>query len=155
MTSHENMAHTVRVGMDGGELMRYAEYSPKTRVNGDANIDKQLGKTLITAGLGVAALAFAGRFLFQRWKVLEPVFSVSFKKLSTSAYPGYYKGGFENTMSKREAGLILGISPTSSKSKISEAHRRIMMFNHTDNGGSLYIAKKINEARDLLVKENR
>ena len=31
----------------------------------------------------------------------------------------YYKGGFDIKMNKREAALILGISPTASKSKVS------------------------------------
>jgi len=30
----------------------------------------------------------------------------------------YYKGGFEPKMTKREASLILGVSPTSNKSKV-------------------------------------
>ncbi len=57
----------------------------------------------------------------------------------------YYKGGFEAKMSKREASLVLGVSPTASKIKIKEAHKRIMILNHPDKGGSPYIASKLNE----------
>ncbi|KAG9348990.1 hypothetical protein JZ751_029307 [Albula glossodonta] len=66
------------------------------------------------------------------------------------SFSAYYKGGFEQKMSKREASLILGISPTSSKAKVREAHRRIMVLNHPDKGGSPFLAAKINEAKDLL-----
>lgn len=62
----------------------------------------------------------------------------------------YYKGGFEQKMTKREAALILGVSPNASKPKIKEAHKRIMIANHPDKGGSPYIATKINEAKDVL-----
>lgn len=37
----------------------------------------------------------------------------------------YYKGGFEPKMSRREASLILGVSPTASKIKI-KVSKKIM-----------------------------
>jgi DnaJ family protein C protein 19 len=53
-------------------------------------------------------------------------------------------------MSKREAALILGVSPTANKMRLKEAHKRIMLLNHPDRGGSPYLASKINEAKDFL-----
>jgi hypothetical protein len=38
-------------------------------------------------------------------------------------------------------------------SKLKEAHRRIMLLNHPDRGGSPFLASKINEAKDLLDKK--
>ena len=63
--------------------------------------------------------------------------------------------GFEATMSRREASQILGISERSSKQQIKEAHRKIMMLNHPDRGGSPYIASKINEAAECLQGSSR
>ncbi|CAL1581709.1 unnamed protein product [Knipowitschia caucasica] len=136
------------------DLMRYAEYAPKTGHRSDAEIDRRLGGTLIAVGLGVAAAGFAGRYAFQLWKPLGQVFSERVKNMP-SMVSAFYKGGFEQKMTKREASLILGISPTSTKAKVREAHRRIMVLNHPDKGGSPYIAAKINEAKDFLDKDIR
>jgi DnaJ family protein C protein 19 len=46
----------------------------------------------------------------------------------------YYKGGFESTMSKREAYLILGCGRTATGSEIKERHKRLMLLNHPDSG---------------------
>ena len=49
--------------------------------------------------------------------------------------------------------LLAGISPASSKQRTKDAHKRVMLLNHPDKGGSPYLAAKINEAKDMLDKE--
>jgi DnaJ family protein C protein 19 len=39
--------------------------------------------------------------------------------------------------------------------KIKEAHRRVMVANHPDAGGSHYVASKINEAKDILMGKGK
>ena len=54
-------------------------------------------------------------------------------------------------MTRREAALILGIRESSPKAKVKEAHRRVLLLNHPDRGGSTHIATKINEAKEMLL----
>ena len=58
----------------------------------------------------------------------------------------------EDKMTKREAALILGVRESASLERIKDAHRRILINNHPDRGGSPYIAAKVNEAKDFLLK---
>lgn len=65
----------------------------------------------------------------------------------------FFSGGFENKMSAKEALQILNLrESTLSKTRLKENHRKIMLLNHPDRGGSPYVATKINEAKDLLEK---
>ena len=64
----------------------------------------------------------------------------------------YYEGGFEDSMTRREAALILGVRESSSAQRIKDNHRKLLILNHPDTGGSTYIAGKINEAKELLLK---
>ncbi|NWJ02352.1 DJC15 protein, partial [Crypturellus undulatus] len=118
------------------EGLRYAEYAraPTGAGEGQAELDRGLAKTMIAVGLGVATVAFAGRYAFHLWKPLEQTITETAKRISTSSLSSYYKGGFEQKMSRREAGLILGVSPSAGKAKIRTAHRKIMILNHPDKG---------------------
>lgn len=64
----------------------------------------------------------------------------------------FYDGGFEEKMTKREAALILGVRESAAIERVKDAHRRVLIINHPDKGGSAFLAAKINEAKDLLLK---
>lgn len=87
------------------------------------------------------------RHLARQGKTIQNVYK---QVENSSAFSKYYRGGFDAKMSKREACLILGVSPSASQNKVKEAHKRIMLLNHPDRGGSPYLATKINEAKDYL-----
>ena len=64
----------------------------------------------------------------------------------------FYEGGFEDTMTRKEAALILGVRESSTAKRIKEAHRKLLVLNHPDTGGSTHLSGKINEAKELLLK---
>lgn len=89
-------------------------------------------------------------------KIVAGASKFNFKQLvDTLCAMNYYGGGFERRMSKREAGLIVGISPSSPAKRVKEIHKRLMLINHPDRGGSPLISSKINEAKDILLSKNK
>ncbi|CAN1135449.1 Mitochondrial import inner membrane translocase subunit TIM14-1 [Linum perenne] len=95
--------------------------------------------TPFIAGCTVAGAAYAARSAIRAWQTLK------------TRPRAFYKGGFQPSMTKREAALILGVRERTPAKDVKDAYKRIMKVNHPDQGGSHYISNKVNEAKNILL----
>jgi hypothetical protein len=103
--------------------------------------------------IGTSFAAIGGVLAARRVIVTFSRMRETAKLTGASPFTYYYPGGFEEpAMSRREASLILNVREHASAEDVKAAHRRVMIANHPDRGGSPYVALKINEAAALLKR---
>ena len=105
--------------------------------------------TVALAGVAIGAGAFAGKYLINaavRWSNAPPAMRAFYKVSCWFRPVGWgcsclslgdehaVQGGFQSTMTRREAGLILGVRESAAEDRVKEAHRRVMIANHPDSG---------------------
>mmetsp|Transcript_17871 Transcript_17871/g.40490 ORF Transcript_17871/g.40490 Transcript_17871/m.40490 type:complete len:120 (-) Transcript_17871:60-419(-) len=105
---------------------------------------------------GVAATALAGRAILRHAQSGGAAGAGIFQHLKGMAgIGGGVDKGFDDPMSRTEAAKILGISSSADRDTVAKVHRKLMILNHPDRGGSPYLASKVNEAKDVLSGKTR
>jgi hypothetical protein len=69
--------------------------------------------------------------------------------------PGPRPDPQRGAMTEQEAYEVLGLEPGAQPEAVRRAHRNLMKKLHPDQGGSTYLASRVNQAKDVLLNRHR
>ena len=107
-------------------------------------------------GIALGALAMFGPLIWRQWQAYRMGMRAGGQQQSTGSGtnrppPRRPTSG----MTVEEAYQVLGLRPGATEAEIREAHHRLMRTAHPDSGGSDWLATRINQARDVLLRPKR
>jgi len=106
-----------------------------------------MGRTSWVMGVLAALIA-----ILSRVTQLMVYFPFLKKFFPNAAEPKDEKSSTQQTaMTKEQAAEILGVEVTASHDEVRMAHKRLIQKLHPDTGGSVALAKQINQAKDVLI----
>jgi hypothetical protein len=99
----------------------------------------------MTAGFDAESVALLESYLDRRFPVWR-------QNAQGDTAGGQRRAAASGKMTDEEAYQILGLQPGAGRDDISRAHRALMKKLHPDQGGSTYLAARVNEAKDTLLR---
>jgi DnaJ homolog subfamily C member 19 len=103
----------------------------------------------VTGRVGLAFLAAAGAWVLIAGTTPPWLKAPQAGQGGSREFPPGRRGG---AMSRAEALKVLGLEDGATEDEVRAAHRRLIVQIHPDKGGTSYLAAKINEAKDVLLR---
>jgi hypothetical protein len=135
----------MELDLDSGDMNGHFIAGPHQGAQLNSLDDKTLAAML--AGIDDESRALLVAYLDRR----DPAWSEHVQGDAAAGRPAASSG----KMSEQEAYQILGLQTGASADDIGHAHRALMKKFHPDQGGSTYLAARINEAKETLLRRHR
>jgi hypothetical protein len=113
----------------------------------------ELYLALPLAALGLSMLGWPGRELWAAY--LDRLYPSGREDVDDNAAAGRRRPAGSGKMSEQEAYQILGLEPGAGADEIGRAHRGLIKKLHPDQGGTTYLAARVNEAKDVLLRRHQ
>jgi DnaJ domain len=115
------------------------------------------GDLFVAVPLAVFGLSMLG------WQPARELVSAYFDRryvrrdehLEGDAAVGRHAPARAGKMPEQEAYQILGLQPGAGADDVTRAHRALIKKLHPDQGGSTYLAARVNEAKDVLLRRHQ